>query len=94
MHKRSYFSRLVGQERENIKVLVRLFQFVTGLDEVPPIGLTAINVEFSANDVSQKLPRASTCTNILYLPVCCSDYKTFEESMDRALQEGLSFGDF
>ena len=53
--------------------------FATGK---PQIGDMA--VEFH-NDTTRKMPKASTCSAVLTLPVCHVTYEDFKKQMDNAL---------
>ena len=71
-----------------VQVLVKeILKFATGLDDYPPMGLTApVQVEFLSQ--SQVLSQASACFSIIKLPL--SGEKTrFFEMMDVGIKGSL-----
>ena len=71
-----------------------ILAFTTGEEVLGPAGLKdKMTVEYSIMD-GDDFPAASTCSNILVLPVKHDCYEKFSEMMDKALEMGLyGFGE-
>jgi hypothetical protein len=60
----------------------KILHFATGAEEPPPLGFSPMpTICFWP----EKLPKAVTCTNTLYLPTAMSTYKDFKNNMEFAV---------
>ena len=65
--------------------------FFSGADRPPPLGFpTQPDLEFL--DQNAILPTASTCSLVIRLPICHSNYDDFKDAMILALQGNHGFG--
>ncbi|XP_046569875.1 G2/M phase-specific E3 ubiquitin-protein ligase-like, partial [Haliotis rubra] len=81
------------QDLEETQSLGKLLAFVTGLDEVPPLGFwPQLRLEFShpGIDSYDGTPYANTCANSLRVPVL-QVYQSFKEVMMLSLEVGTVF---
>lgn len=75
--------------------LGEVLSFVTGSDEIPPLGFNPQPMIKFWEDVR---PKANTCGNTLYLPLFPSHttntiaYEAFKENMDDGILNSPSFG--
>ena len=84
-----------GDESEMTISIQNILVFVTGADDIPPLGFDSpAEVHFSGDTYKQemRLPSASTCGPSLYLPFCLSDPDVFAEKMDMAIIGAQCFG--
>ncbi len=67
---------------------------MTSCVAVPPLGFKEyVTLKYLSIDSEKKLPEASSCFGILYLPVCNASEEEFVASFDKALVLGrLGFG--
>lgn len=67
--------------------VTEILKFATGLEEYPPMGLTApVRIEFLSP--SQVLPQASACFALMKLPLS-PDKETFFKMMDTGIKGSL-----
>ena len=77
-----------GADTSNTVTLEDILAFVTGARHVPPMGFAVRpSIEFREG----QLPRASTCGNVLELPLTDS-YDDFKASMCFAIKNTVGFG--
>ena len=73
------------------KQQAHLLRFVTSCERPPPLGFASMNPPFTIQRVSgDKLPAASTCFNVLKLPVYGSE-KILRERLTYAIESGTGF---
>ncbi|XP_011406870.1 PREDICTED: uncharacterized protein LOC105314410 [Amphimedon queenslandica] len=88
---------------DNIVItLEKILTFISGSDTVPPMGFDGIpqicftgpihNSGRAPDNKDIRLPSASTCGPILYLPLCLTDPDLFTEKMDTAIIGAQIFG--
>ncbi len=87
-----YHASLIGSEDK--PCASDLLAFVTSCAAIPPLGFKDyLTVKYLSFDSAKKLPEASSCFGVLYLPVCNASKEQFESSFDKALVLGrLGFG--
>lgn len=78
---------------EGRKKLGDILAFVTGSNDVPPVGFSPCpSVEFlHDSDTDRRFPIDNTCINCLSLPIYNS-YSGFKINMDFAIQNTQGFG--
>lgn len=83
-----------GDEKEICVTLADILIFATGAAEIPPIGFTEQpTVNFQPRDGEGCLfPRASTCTNVLFLPTSHETFETFKYYMLSGIAGAVGFG--
>lgn len=70
-----------------------ILAFCTGVSQVPPVGFEVRpSIEFNFCTQSGSLPTASTCSNVLELPLINSSYEDFRDKMAFALANTIGFG--
>jgi ubiquitin-protein ligase E3 C len=68
-----------------------LLRFVTSCERPPPLGFASMNPPFTIQRISgDKLPTASTCFNVLKLPVYSSE-KLLRERLIYSIESGTGF---
>ena len=78
-------------EIETVIDLSRVLAFITGSNEIPPLGFTVKPQIKFEDDATHTLPHASTCGPTLYLPLVLQDISMFEKRMDYAVYCGVDF---
>ncbi len=91
----SFLSLVVFVESNQLKLLLC---FATGLDEVPPLGITpqptlkfSHKDSFDCGDPRIGYPLANTCGNVLHIPVL-DDYDDFKANFVAAIVNVQTFG--
>jgi len=89
-------SVLVSDERSNCGLkLPDILTFWTGADGIPPGGFgQMLQLQFYSrgSDERRRLPSASTCSLILWLPRDCSDPEDFMSMIKDAVNMSAGFG--
>lgn len=69
-----------------------LLSFITGTDNIPPRGFQKkIDIQFYTSESGTRLPSASTCSLVLFLPRGVRDPNEFKAVMLRSLKESQGF---
>lgn len=87
---------LDGEEKATTLRLEDLLTFVTGADQIPPLGFAnlpqVLFIHQLSGGVPVKVPMASTCAPSISLPATFETYEPFKAAMVEGIVGGFGFG--
>ena len=72
--------------------LRQILSFVTGADEIPPLGFTNSPFILFSKDKSRLLPVSSTCALSITFSLGLTEYNVFKSNMDTGVLNAYEFG--